>query len=93
MASNLARSFNSNTREDSAWKAQAFLNSFLPRKDGSRAKLGAIALRTSVKTDAAFIEWMDQDPTKNLAKLNTGFIQYEYVRVRDGDVASDLAFD
>ena len=38
-----------------SWKATAFLNVFVKRKDGTRMKIGAIALRDSKKVEAALI--------------------------------------
>lgn len=40
------------------WKAQAFLNVWLPTKGGGRRKVGAIALKTSRVGDAQLIEFL-----------------------------------
>lgn len=43
------------------WKATAFLNLWARRKDGSRFKIGAIALKDSKRTDAGLIERLKQE--------------------------------
>ena len=47
--------------KDESWKAQAFLNIWVRRQDGSRAKIGAIALRESKAFEKALIERLQQD--------------------------------
>ena len=69
--------FNTNTQaaaaqNNDAWKAQGFLNLYLPTKDGKRTKLGAIALKQSKANEAAMLKWLNEDPAnaqKILAKL------------------------
>ena len=40
---------------DDSWKAQAFLNFYIPTKDGRSVKLGTIALKTSDPIQAKVI--------------------------------------
>jgi len=44
------------------WRADAFVNIYLPRRDGSRAKLGSLSLKLSRKTDAQVIEHLANAP-------------------------------
>lgn len=39
------RNNRSNDQQNTEWKAQGFLNMYLPTADGGRAKLGAVALK------------------------------------------------
>ena len=53
--------FNTNTaaaQVNDDWKAQAFLNVWLPTKGGGKRKVGAIALKTSRAGDAQLIEFL-----------------------------------
>ncbi len=53
--------FNTSTAAAQAnddWKAQAFLNVWLPTKGGGRRKVGAIALKASRVGDAQLIEFL-----------------------------------
>lgn len=52
---------NATKRED--WKADAFLNVWLTRPDGSRVKLGAIGLKKSRRFENAIIERLNADPS------------------------------
>ena len=46
---------------DESWKAKAFLNIWVKRADGSRAKIGAIPLKEQRAFDKALIERLQQD--------------------------------
>ncbi len=54
--------FNTNTaaqaNNSDDWKAQAFLNVWLPTKAGGRRKVGAIPLKVSRASDAQLIEFL-----------------------------------
>ena len=47
--------------QDESWKAKAFLNIWVKRADGSRAKIGAIALKESRAFEKALIERLQQE--------------------------------
>lgn len=51
------------------WKADAFLNFYIPTKDGGQKKLGAIPLKMSKANEKQLIEWLQQDPEGNSQKL------------------------
>lgn len=59
------------------WRAQAFINVWLPTKAGSRRKVGAIALRVSRAGDAQLVEFLSrggEDALKSLVnKLEFDF--------------------
>jgi len=61
---NNVRYFNSaaNQGGNQNWRADAFVNIYLPRRDGSRAKLGSISLKASRATDAQVIEHLQNAP-------------------------------
>jgi hypothetical protein len=77
-------SFNNNTARatteqanNDSWKAQGFLNLYLPSKEaGKRKKLGAIPLKASKANEKALLEWLNEDPSRAqqiLAKLEIEF--------------------
>ena len=49
------------TATNDNWKATAFLNLWVKRADGSRAKIGAIPLKDSKNFDRALIARLQQD--------------------------------
>lgn len=49
-------------------KAVSFLNLYMPRKDGGRTKVGAIAFFGSKPNDKALHDWLMGDPARQ-AKL------------------------
>lgn len=57
----------SNTNTD--WKADAFINVFLPRKNGTRMKLGYFALKENNIDQSKLIAWIKEDPEGRLAAL------------------------
>ena len=65
------------------WKAEAFLNAYLPTPDG-RAKISGTPLRTSREREKQLIEWLRKDPEGNCKKLaGNGMFIYEFVEVGD----------
>jgi len=53
---------NAAANENDNWKAAGFLNFYLPAKDGSRVKLGAIPLKDNKPREKALIEALKADP-------------------------------
>lgn len=49
------------TAQDDSWKAQAFVNIYVPTPDGGRRKIGALALKDSKPFEAALIERLNSD--------------------------------
>ena len=65
------------------WKAQGFLNFYLPAKNGQRRKLGAIPLKDSKVNEKQLRAWLEEDPsrvTQILAKLE---IEYQSAAATD----------
>jgi DNA gyrase/topoisomerase IV subunit B len=51
------------------WKAQGFINLYLPSKEeGKQRKIGAIPLRISKASEKQLLEWLKADPA-NAKKL------------------------
>ena len=66
-----------------SWKAQGFLNLYLPAKNGQRRKLGAIPLKESKANEKQLLAWLNEDPsrvTQILAKLE---IEYQSAASND----------
>lgn len=86
--SNAARSNDrSNNTNNDQWKAQGFLNFYLPSENGGRAKLGAIALKDGTKNSAALLAWLEADED-NAAKLLSSLI----VEFRSAEPAAGSGF-
>lgn len=60
---------NRNQSGNEDWKADAFLNVFLPRRNGTRMKLGYFALKESNVDQAKLIAWIKEDPEGRLSSL------------------------
>lgn len=68
------------------WKAQAFLNFYLPKANGEgRHKIGAIPLKDARKYDANLIKRLSEDP-EAIAKMLT-MLQVDFQMV-DGPAAT-----
>ena len=81
--------FNNNAQraeqpQNENWKAQGFLNLYLPSKEqGKRKKLGAIPLKESKANEKALLAWLNEDPSRVsqiLAKLE---IEYQSATAAD----------
>lgn len=59
MAFNLNPQVNAQAQNNDSWKADAFINLYLPGADGSPKKLGAIALHKRKKQDQQLIEALE----------------------------------
>ena len=47
------------------WKADAFINFSVPRKDGTAKKLGALALKCETDEETAtLVAWLAEDPNR-----------------------------
>ncbi len=54
---------------NSDWKADAFLNVFIPRRNGTRMKLGFFPLKENNVDQAKLIQWIKEDPEARIAAL------------------------
>ncbi len=63
--------------QDDAWKAQGFLNLYLPSADGGRVKLGAIALKDSNAREKKLMDGMkvsEAEMTRIVAAIQSKLI-------------------
>ena len=65
------------TSSDDKWKAQGFLNFYLPAKNGGRKKLGAIPLKESRVNEKALLAWLNEDPSRVAQILSRLEIEYQ----------------
>ena len=52
-----------------SWKADGFLNLYLPTKEGGKRKLGAIPLKGSNANEANLLKWLEEDTEARVATL------------------------
>lgn len=65
------------TPSNDSWKAQGFLNFYLPAKNGGRRKLGAIPLKESKTNEKALLAWLNEDPARVAQILSKLEIEYQ----------------
>lgn len=76
MATNLNNVAPAQTND--SWKAQGFLNLYLPSKvPGERKKLGAIPLKDSKPSEKDLMVWLNEDPTRVSVILSKLIIEYQ----------------
>lgn len=71
------------------WKADAFINCFLPRKDGSRMKVGFFALKESQQDQQQLINWLKEDPEGHLEALKQKLV-LEFKELNQASAGLDL---
>jgi hypothetical protein len=65
------------TQNDS-WKAQGFLNFYLPARNGAgRKKLGAIPLKESKHNEKQLLAWLNEDPSRVSVILSKLEVEYQ----------------
>ena len=67
---------NDNGPANDSWKAQGFLNLYLPSKSGGRRKLGAIPLKEANFHEAKLLTWLNEDPSRAEKILEALEIEY-----------------
>lgn len=72
-----------NAESNDNWKAQGFLNLYLPSKDGGRRKLGAIGLKVAKPNEKAMLEWLNEDPSRVAKILEKLVIEYQSAEPSD----------
>lgn len=77
MAFNTAAATNQQTPANEAWKAQGFLNLYLPNKAGGRRKLGAIPLKNSKPNEKDLLAWLNEDPERVSVILSKLIIEFQ----------------
>ena len=60
--------------QDDSWKAAGFINFYMPNGNGTRTKVGALALKANDKNHAILMDYLSKDPEANIAKLMTKLI-------------------
>lgn len=74
---------NSNNQD---WKASAFVNIFVTRKNGTKCKLGFIALKENDPEHLQLMAWIEADPETRLpALLEKLVLDYRTVEAKQGD--------
>ncbi len=91
MAFNRGNAVRNDAPEADGWKAQGFINLYLPNKNGTRTKLGFIALKDSNVNHKMLIEFLEKDPEAGIAKLLEN-LQMDY-RSAAGDPGTGFALD
>lgn len=85
---NVPSASSNNAGNNESWKAQAFLNLFVRKPDGSRMKIGAIPLKTGKKAEAALIDRLQKEDGIDALKQ---VLDIDFQLVDDGK-AVDLGF-
>lgn len=67
---------NSDSNGTPAWKAQGFINIYLPTKEGGRRKLAGIPLKDSNASQKGLREWLAADPAR--VEILLGKLEMEY---------------
>ena len=88
MAYNRTTASASNNASNDSWKATAFVNVYIPRADGSKAKIGALPLKMGKKVDAALIERLK---TEEGLKAFANNVLFDFQMV-ESDTPVELAF-
>ena len=73
-----------NAQTNDSWKAQGFLNFYLPSKDGGRRKLGAIPLKESKVNEKTLLAWLNEDPARVQVLLNKLELEYQPAQQAEG---------
>ena len=80
---------NNRNTPDTSWKAQGFLNLYLPTTGGDKRKIGAIPLRESNEHENNLLEWLLKDIDGNTAKLLSKLI----IEFRTAEAAEGSGLD
>lgn len=68
---------NNNNAQNESWKAQGFINLYLPSADGKRRKLGAIPLKQSKPSEKKLLEWLNEDPSRVEKIMSKLIMEYQ----------------
>lgn len=75
---------NADNGNQASWKAQGFLNLYLPSKNGGRRKLGGIPLKDTKPSEKELRAWLEEDPTRVAAILSKLEIEYQPAEQAEG---------
>lgn len=82
--------FGAFNNQNASWKADGFINLYLPNKGGGRRKLGAIKLFDNKPAEAGLRAWLEEDPNRALELLQKLEIEYNSA---EGSDESGFALD
>jgi hypothetical protein len=77
MSFNQSNAQRNDQANNDSWKAQGFLNFYLPAKNGQRKKLGAIPLKESKHSEKALLQWLNEDPSRVAMILSKLEVEYQ----------------
>ena len=77
-------------QQDDSWMAQGFINLYIPRDDGTRAKIGVITLRDSKRNEAHIRAFLEADPANIKKFMNKLVMEYQNAEPKE---SSDLSLD
>ena len=66
------------------WKAQGFLNLYLPTQNNQRRKLGSIPLKESKESEKQLLAWLNEDPSRVSIILSKLIIEYQAAEMAEG---------
>ena len=69
---------------DTSWKADGFLNMYLPTKGGGRRKLGTITLKKSRTSEAELLAWLEEDPSRVAKILDSLIMDFQTAEPKEG---------
>ena len=76
-AGNNTNTGNGNGGNNDSWKAQGFLNIYLPTQDGKKRKLGSIPLKESKQSEKELLNWLNEDATRVKHIISLMIIEYQ----------------
>lgn len=77
-------SSNGNGSDAQDWKADGFINFYLPREDGGKRKLGTIMLYERNEPQAALIERLKKDPEAIKALADALIVEFNTAEIKEG---------
>ena len=82
------------TTSSDSWKAQGFINCWLPKKSGvGRTKLGTLPLKESLDSQKKLLTWLNEDATRVNNLKPKMIIELQAVDAEGSDDAFDLPMD
>lgn len=70
--------------QNDSWKAQGFLNFYLPKADGGKGKLGAIGLKVSKPAEKKLIDFLNANGEEGVkALLSKMIVEYRSATPED----------
>ena len=73
-----------NGDQQPSWKAQGFINLYLPSKDGKRRKLAGIPLKDDKVNEKTLRAWLEESPDNIDTLLSKLIIEYQPAAQAEG---------